>query len=89
MTVATFAEALYHYCRATAASITSAGRTEQHNRTVGGASRSAHLAHLAADVIYDEIIPVGERRRLATSLNLLLIAEDDHDHLQPENWIKG
>ena len=77
-----FASSLLAYCSATGASVTSWGRTRAHNAAVGGVRKSQHLAWLAADVVYDAPIPLADRQTLAALLELRLIAEGDHDHLQ-------
>ena len=78
-----FAAALLAYCSATNASVTSWGRTRAHNAAVGGVPNSQHRAWLAADVIYDAPMPLDDRQTLARLLELRLIPEGDHDHLQP------
>ena len=83
MTQAVFAEALRDYCQALDASVTSYGRTRAHNAKVGGFETSRHLHWLAADVVYDEQMPISTRNALAAQLGLTVLHEDDHDHLQP------
>lgn len=78
-----FAAALIAYCAATGASVTSWGRTLAHNKTAGGAANSFHLTWQAADVVYDARLPLPQRKALARHLGLELIAEGDHDHLEP------
>lgn len=34
-------------------------------------------------------VPLVERVKLAARLDLFLVAEDDHDHLQPASWLAG
>lgn len=88
MTPHDFASALIAYCAATAASVTSWGRTPKHNAAVGGVAESAHLIWTAADVVYDAngVPPPGvtaHRDALAARLGLRLIHEGNHDHVQP------
>jgi hypothetical protein len=83
-----FHEAVMRYCALAVASVTSSGRTWEHNRKVGGVDESAHLFWLAADVVYDGKPPVLGAQ-WAERLGLKLIREDDHDHLQPLDWKAG
>jgi hypothetical protein len=82
MTPVEFFDALRTYCGATNASITSYGRTPNHNRKVGGVPTSKHQTWLAADVVYDTPILLPTRTALAGHLGLRLLDESDHDHLQ-------
>lgn len=77
-----FADRILAYCSATNASVTSWGRTQAHNKRVGGVPESAHLLWLAADVIYDTVLERTYRVALAKRLGLVLLDEGDHDHLQ-------
>jgi copper chaperone CopZ len=85
MTPLEFASALMAYCAATRGSVTSWGRTPLHNAQVGGVADSAHLIWTGADVVYDttSLSDVQIRSALAARLGLMLIAESDHDHMQP------
>jgi len=89
MRIGEFAEAVAQYCLLAGASETSGGRTDEHNRKVGGVPYSAHRFFRGRDVVYDYAIALPERRELAHRLGLMLIAEDDHDHLQPADWPRG
>lgn len=89
MTTGEFAEAAKTYCILMDASTTSFGRTLTHNHDVGGVKYSAHRFWLAVDVVYDTPLPEAERVETAKRLNLKLIAEGDHDHLQPLDWMAG
>lgn len=89
MTVAEFATALQQYCLMTGGSVTSYGRTAKRNREVGGVEYSAHRFWRGADVVYDSPIDEGVAKVTASRLDLLVIREDDHDHLQPLEWLKG
>jgi len=89
MTIGEFAEAVAQYCQLTGASETSGGRTAEHNQKVGGVPHSAHRYFRGRDVIYDAPVPLPLRREHAHRLGLMLIAEDDHDHLQPADWPRG
>lgn len=72
-----------------AASVTSAGRTVEHNTAVGGVARSAHLFDVGADLVYDAMPALGECLAVGERLGLRVIREGDHDHLQPLDWPKG
>jgi hypothetical protein len=86
MTPAAFAEKVSIYCRAFSCSVTSWWRTVERNRAVGGVIRSAHLAGLAVDVVYDGAPPGPEADRMLSDLGLVRIHEGDHDHIQPLDW---
>lgn len=89
MTVPEFVDAVRRYCALTDASVTSWGRTPKHNAAVGGVAFSAHQAWLGLDVVYDTPIPDERCREWAARMNLKLIAESDHHHLQPADWRAG
>ena len=89
MTLHDFVDAAIRYCAMTSASVTSWGRTTIHNAAVGGVSHSAHRYWLGLDVVYDAAALPEFRLETASRLGLRLIAEGDHDHLQPTNWPKG
>lgn len=78
-----FWHAVLAYCEAVRGSITSGLRTPERNAQVGGHPRSAHLVGLGADVVAQAPLSVGDRGAIARDLKLKLIAESDHDHLQP------
>ena len=78
-----FADGLRAYCGATLGSVSSYGRTVKHNIAVDGHPFSYHLVWLAADVVYDSEIPLGFREQMAKKFGLEVIAEVDHDHLEP------
>lgn len=71
------------YCYAMKASVSSYGRTEKHNKAVGGKDDSNHLQWLAADVVYDEPIVKARRDKVARRYGLEVIDEGDHDHVEP------
>jgi hypothetical protein len=76
--------ALMAYCAATHGSVTSYGRTVQRNALVGGVAASAHLAWVAADVVYDNSGDDPQwRENVAARVGLIVIHEHDHDHIQP------
>ena len=84
--IAEFWTAVDSYCLRVTGSVTSGRRTPARNRFVGGSARSAHLEGLGADVVPDSEMPTDDRHAIATELGLRLIAEGDHDHLQPAGW---
>lgn len=81
--LALFAQRIATYRDQTNASVTSWGRTVDHNKAVGGVRKSFHLVDLAVDLVYDHPIDEPTARELARSLGLKLIRETDHDHLEP------
>lgn len=89
MTISEFTIAATTYCMLTSGSQTSGFRTTKHNKDVGGVAFSAHRFGLAWDVVYDEKLDQTVRNAIAFRLGLKLIAEGDHDHLQPFDWIAG
>lgn len=82
MTPAEFAEAARNYCLLMGGSVTSWGRTAKHNAAVGGVPDSPHKRWTAADVVYDEVVPVQTRVATAAKFGLQIIFESSHDHLQ-------
>jgi len=84
-----FAEAVYTYCATLGASETSGQRTSHHNLAVGGVAHSAHLVKLASDVVYDVTPSREQRLDWGRRLGLLVVIEEDHDHLQPIDWPRG
>ena len=86
MTPEEFFSALRAYRAYFHASVTSFGRTKQRNADVGGVTYSAHLFDLAADVVYDREPGAEERRAIGRGLGLIVVIEDDHDHLEPLDY---
>jgi len=89
MTPEQFAGLVYDYGLAFSASATSWFRTPDHNKLVGGIARSAHLAGLAVDVVYDGARPGEEADSWLASRGLVRLPEGDHDHLMPDFWVHG
>jgi hypothetical protein len=89
MTTADFADAVLIFAALTHASVTSWLRTPAHNSLVKGVQNSAHLYGLAADVVYDAPMPLSDVTERARRMELTLIRETDHDHLQPLGWDPG
>jgi len=81
-----FGELLYAYGLTFSASTTSWFRTVEHNAHVGGHPKSAHLAGLAADVVYDGARPGPEADAWLRLRGLKRLIEGDHDHLMPLDW---
>lgn len=65
-------------------SVTSWGRTDKHNKDVGGVDGSNHLFWLGMDVVLDEMKKNIEFEKDADRLGLQAIFEGDHYHLQPK-----
>lgn len=84
-----FYSRLVAYCAAMGASVTSYGRTANHNQRVGGVTQSGHRFWLAADVVYDELPHKGIANDAAKRLGLRAIREGEYDHLQPLDWPPG
>jgi len=84
-----FLDRLIIFCALTGGSVTSYGRTPEHNRKEGGVLHSAHLVWLGADVVYDAPPPPEARKDWGNRLGVRVIVEDDHDHLQPWDWLPG
>ena len=82
MDIRDFAVAVETFCLAFGGSVTSWGRTADHNRMVGGVANSLHLTWRAVDVVYDRPVEKATAEDLASSLGLRLVREGDHDHLQ-------
>ncbi len=89
MTPYEFLTSVMIYCTRAQGSVTSWGRTKAHNQKVRGVPNSPHLYWLGADVVLDAPLPEGERQELARRLNLRLVPDADHDHLQPLDWLPG
>lgn len=83
-----FAFKMIRWCDHWNASVTSWIRTTEHNKAVGGVTHSAHLAGVACDVVYDEMPALEDVIRYGRTLDLRVIREGDHDHLQPLTWGK-
>lgn len=84
-----FRSALDSYCSITRGSVTSYGRTEHHNKAIGGVKHSAHRYWVGADIVYDDVVDLETAIQTAARCGLKLIREDDHDHLQPLGWVAG
>lgn len=81
MTLDAFALAVASLRRAFAGSITSWGRTPQHNAAVGGVADSQHLNDLAVDIVWDAPVDLAQLTGAAHARGLVVIREGDHDHI--------
>lgn len=67
-------------------SVSSWGRTEKHNRDVGGVPDSYHRLWMGCDVVLDQMVQNPRFEADAKKLGLDAILEGDHYHLQPLGW---
>jgi hypothetical protein len=79
-----FAFLIYLIARFVPFSITSWGRTPQHNQAVGGKPNSKHLQWLAVDVVLDNPNQKPELIKWCSTVGLLALDERDHIHIQPK-----
>jgi len=63
-------------------SVTSGKRSASRNLAVGGVANSLHLADLARDVVLDDLGDVVQFEALAIRLNMWVLIENDHIHVQ-------
>jgi hypothetical protein len=63
-------------------SVTSWGRTESHNRAVGGVATSPHLRWMAVDVVVDPGVDRGHFIETVRQLGATPIDEQTHIHIQ-------
>lgn len=89
MTRPDFYDALFAYCAMTGGSTTSVIRSRARNKAVGGVAHSSHMYGVGADVVYDTKPVPAMVAEIARRLGLKLLAEGDHDHLQPLDWRAG
>ncbi len=89
MTRGEFYEAVFTYCVATASRMTSGPRPLAVDQQIGSTTLHPHVAGYAADVVYVSAPELAKRHALANKLGLRLVAEPDHDHLQPLDWPPG
>jgi len=83
MTLEEFARAVVTYRRAFNGSVTSWGRNAAHNKAVDGVPNSRHLYDLAADVVPGAGFSAQRRTDYGRTLELWVLTEPDHDHLEP------
>ena len=67
-------------------SVSSWGRTEKHNKDVGGVPNSYHLLWASCDVVLDVNGPDTGFVSDCQLMGLRAIWEGDHYHLQPLGW---
>lgn len=89
MTVGEFAERVVQLAAMYRLSATSWGRTLPHNVLVGGVSHSAHRVWLAVDLIADAPLDVKDLVEMGRRLELRVLPNGDHFHVQPWTWEKG
>ena len=78
-----FAEACVFVCLKYRASVTSWGRTEKRNHSIGGAPRSFHLNWLGMDVVLDDQKKDHAFEKDCVIFGIIALYEGDHYHLQP------
>ena len=78
-----FGARVFALCFKHQGSISSWGRTEKHNKNVGGVDNSYHLLWMGCDVVLDDMIQNPAFEVDAGELGLKAILEGDHYHLQP------
>jgi hypothetical protein len=67
-------------------SITSWGRTEKHNKDVGGVPNSYHMLWMGCDVVLDVNEPNAGFISDCELMGIRAIWEVSHYHLQPLSW---
>ena len=87
MTPEVFATAIRQLCQAFGGSVTSWGRTEAHNRAVGGVAGSPHTWWVGADIVWDAVPHPTTIEEYAGALGLHCLWEGTHTHVQPKGWI--
>ncbi len=83
MDLATFAVLVATYRRAFNGSVTSWGRSADRNKALGGVPNSRHLYDLAADVVPGPGFTDDRRTGYGARLELWVLVEGTHDHLEP------
>jgi uncharacterized surface protein with fasciclin (FAS1) repeats len=78
----TFATNVLAIAKRYAMSVTSWGRTEAHNKAVGGVADSQHLKWLAVDVVLDAGVNHTEFVNAVEESGLMPIDEGTHVHIQ-------
>ena len=78
-----FMKRVFALCFKHQGSVTSWGRTEKHNKIVGGVDNSFHLLWTGCDVVLDDMIKNPAFEIDADYFGLKAILEGDHYHLQP------
>lgn len=79
----TFVARVFALCFKHRGSISSWGRTEKHNKDVGGVPDSYHMIWIGCDVVLDVMEKNEKFESDAGELGLKAILEGDHYHLQP------
>ncbi len=65
-------------------SVSSWGRTVQHNKDVGGEVGSDHLLWLGLDVLLEPMVKNLDFEKDCSILGLIALFEKDHYHLRPK-----
>jgi len=81
-----FIMAVLLLCVRHSGSVTSWGRTIEHNKLVGGVVNSYHLIWMGCDVVLNNMVQNSQFESDAKHLCLDPILEGDHYHLQPLGW---
>ena len=90
MTVGIFCENVKALVEPHGGSVTSWGRSDKRNQSVGGIPNGPHTWWLGADIVYDDAVPnILALQSEATRLGLKVIREPGHDHIQPLNFPAG
>jgi hypothetical protein len=79
-----FAVRVFALCFKHQGSVSSWGRTEKHNKIVGGVDNSFHLLWTGLDVVLDDMVKNPAFEIDADYFDLKAILEGDHYHLQPK-----
>lgn len=79
-----FLERVVILCAKHGGSVSSWGRTEKHNREVGGVDGSDHLLWIGCDVVLDDMSRNGAFEADCGRLDLSALFEGDHYHLRPK-----
>ncbi len=79
-----FMRSIYVLCFKHHGSVSSWGRTEKHNKDLGGVPNSFHLLWVGCDVVLDDMRQNTDFENDATFFGLKAILEKDHYHLQPK-----
>ena len=89
MTEDAFAQAVRQLCQIYGGSVSSWGRTDARSVTVGGFEGDPHTWWYGADVVWDTPPALDVIVRAAMDLDLQLLREKSHDHLQPFGYPTG
>ena len=82
--ISDFIEKILILCYKYQGSVSSWGRTREHNTDVGGVHNSFHMLWLGIDVVFKPMVKNVEFEQDADLLGLQAIFEGDHYHLEPK-----